>query len=105
MNALLEQMQAMQNLQLLGGNLGGNMGAIAAALAQNPSAAAAFLSNTPSKVRTCGGSNLFLGSVCWTRFFPLQFYLCKLKVQVQFSWVLSSLESYARERLTHALFS
>ncbi|EYB89000.1 hypothetical protein Y032_0238g3290 [Ancylostoma ceylanicum] len=51
MNALLEQMQAMQNLQLLGGNLGGNMGAIAAALAQNPTAAAAFLSNTPSKLR------------------------------------------------------
>ncbi|VDM69147.1 unnamed protein product, partial [Strongylus vulgaris] len=49
MNALLEQMQAMQNLQLLGGNLGGNMGAIAAALAQNPTAAAAFLATTPSK--------------------------------------------------------
>ncbi|CAJ0608216.1 unnamed protein product [Cylicocyclus nassatus] len=51
MNALLEQMQAMQNLQLLGGNLGGNMGAIAAALAQNPTAAAAFLATTPNKLR------------------------------------------------------
>ncbi|KAJ1346575.1 hypothetical protein KIN20_001397 [Parelaphostrongylus tenuis] len=47
--ALLEQMQAMQNLQLFGGNLGGSMGALAAALSQNP---ASFLTNTPNKLRS-----------------------------------------------------
>ncbi|WKX95424.1 hypothetical protein Q1695_012125 [Nippostrongylus brasiliensis] len=47
MNSLLEQMQAMQNLQLFGGNLGGNMSALAAALAQNPT----YLANTPNKIR------------------------------------------------------
>ncbi|VDM58527.1 unnamed protein product [Angiostrongylus costaricensis] len=46
MSTLLEQMQAVQNLQLFGGNLGGNMGALAAALSQNP---ASFLTNTPNK--------------------------------------------------------
>ncbi|XGW13047.1 hypothetical protein V3C99_013580 [Haemonchus contortus] len=51
MNTLLEQMQAMQNLQLFGGNMGSNMGAIAAALAQSPATAAAFLANTPNKLR------------------------------------------------------
>ncbi|KJH48371.1 hypothetical protein DICVIV_05547 [Dictyocaulus viviparus] len=46
MNTLLEQMQAMQSLQLFGGNIGSNVGALAAALSQNP---ASFLANSPNK--------------------------------------------------------